>query len=116
MKNRDRIRERFLKNDVSRRLAGIAADLGRVASSARREAAGERVSEMLEESQYFIEWTAVETQPEVGELLAEIQVMLALWRLYWPESQKDPRQRNLLSVQAQQWSGRVLQLSGLANG
>jgi hypothetical protein len=36
MTNRDRIRERYLKDALPVRLAGLAADLSRVASSARR--------------------------------------------------------------------------------
>jgi len=45
---------------------------------------------MLEESQYFIEWTAAEAPAEMAEELVNLQVLLALWRLAWPEAQNSP--------------------------
>ena len=113
MKNRDRIRERFLRDDLPLRLGGLAADLERIASSARRPGGADRVSEMLEESQYFIEWTAAETPIEVAAELVDMQLMIALWRGAWPEAQHSASQRLLLSVQAHQWMHRVLGFSGL---
>ena len=111
MKNLERIRERFLGDTLSVRLMGLAADLSRVASSARRASGGEATLAMLEESQYFIEWTAAEVAPEVGEELVNLQVMIALWRRAWPEAEKSQRQRTLLAVQAKQWSDRVLEIA-----
>jgi hypothetical protein len=111
MKNRERIRERFLRDALPVRLAGLAAELSRVASSARRANGGAATLAMLEESQYFIEWIAAEVDPEVGEELVNLQVMLALWRRAWPEVEKSQTQRALLSVQSKQWSDWVLHLA-----
>jgi hypothetical protein len=113
MKNLERKRQRYLQDPLPIRLAGLATDLARVASSARHAAAGASVAEMLEESQYYIEWTAAEAPPEVGAELADIQVMLALWRKAWPEAQRQRTQRTLLSVQAKKWSDRIMGFSGL---
>ncbi len=95
------------------RLAGLAADLARVSSSARHAAGSEFVAQMLEESQYFIEWTAAEAEPEVAAELVDIQRMIALWRSAWPEAQNSLAQRTLLSVQAKKWSDQVLRYSGI---
>jgi hypothetical protein len=70
---------------------------------------------MLEESQYFIEWVAAETEPEVAAELVDIQVMVAGWRQVWAEAQSHPAHRALLSLQAQKWSEQVLGYSGLLN-
>ena len=113
MINKDRKRERFLRDPLPVRLAGLASDLARVASSARREVGAESVASMLEESQYFIEWTAAEAEPEVAAELVDIQRMVALWRKAWPEAQLSRTQRTLLSVQAKKWSDQVLAYSGL---
>lgn len=113
MKDAARVRERFLRDPLPRRLGGLAADLARVASSARQATGAESVARMLEESQHFIEWTAADTKPEVAAELVDIQVMLALWRRVWPEAQDDPRLRTLLSFQAKVWSNQVLDRSGL---
>jgi hypothetical protein len=69
------------------RLAGLAADLARIASSAWHETGAANVAEMLEESQYYIEWTAAEEDPEIAGGLVDIQILIALWRGAWPEAQ-----------------------------
>jgi len=110
LKNQERIQARYLRDALPARLIGLAADLGRVASSARHASGGEAVAGLLEESQYFIEWTAAEAPVDVAEELVNLQVMLALWRRAWPDAQHSQRQRSLLAVQAKQWSDRVLDL------
>jgi len=74
------------------RLAELAADLGRVASSARHATGSEAVAALLEESQYFIEWAAAGAPVEVAEelglpglvawLVLLLLVILASWRVY----------------------------------
>ena len=108
MKNHERIRERYLRDPLPLRLAGLAADLSRVASSARRATGGAAAAAMLEESQYLIEWTAAEAPAEVAEELVNLQVLIALWRRTWPEAQHNPLQRSLLAVQTKQWADQVM--------
>jgi len=116
MKNRERIQERYLRDGLPVRLMGLAANLGRVASSARRATGAEAVAALLEESQYFIEWTAVEAPPDVAEELVNLQVLLALWRRGWSEAQHSPQQRSLLAVQARQWSDRAVRYAEQVGG
>jgi hypothetical protein len=111
--NRDRKRERYLRDPLPIRLAGLAADFERIASSARHAAGAVSVTEMLEESQYYIEWTAAEAEPQVASELVDIQRMIAAWRRAWPEAQTSPAQRTLLSVQAKKWADQVLEYSGV---
>jgi hypothetical protein len=113
MKNLAEKRARYLADPLPKRLGALAADLARVASSARHLTRAESAALMLEESQHFIEWAAAETEPEVAAELVDIQVMVALWRQAWPEAQKNQFQRALLSTQAQKWSDQVLAFSGL---
>jgi hypothetical protein len=113
MIHKERKRERFLRDPLPVRLAGLAADLARVSSSARHETGAESVGSMLEESQYFIEWTAAEAEPEIAAELVDIQRMIALWRKAWPDAQNSRTQRTLLSVQAKKWSDLILSYSGL---
>jgi len=113
MIHKERKRERFLRDPLPVRLAGLAADLARVSSSARHASGAESVASMLEESQYFIEWTAAEAEPEIAAELVDIQRMVALWRKAWPDAQNNHTQRTLLSVQAKKWSDVVLVYSGL---
>ena len=113
MKHKERKKERYLRDPLPIRLAGLAADLARVSSSARHESGSASVEEMLEESQYYIEWTAAEAEPDVAAELVDMQRMIGLWRKSWPEAQKNNTQRTLLSVQAKKWSDQVLGFSGL---
>jgi hypothetical protein len=113
MENLLRIKERYMRDDLPRRLGGLAANLARISSSARHSGGAESVARMLEESRYFIEWTAAETEPEVAAELVDIQMMLSLWRSAWPEAQHNHLQRTLLSFSAKKWADRVLQYSGL---
>jgi hypothetical protein len=66
MNNKNRKKERFLRDAIPFRLAALAANLARVSSSARHETGGASVEEMLEESQYYIEWMAADVEPEIA--------------------------------------------------
>jgi hypothetical protein len=113
MKNKERKKERFLRDPLPIRLGSLAADLARIASSARHTNGVSSVSEMLEESQYYIEWTAADAEPEIAGELVDIQRLIALWRSAWPEAQHNQKQRTLLSIQAKKWSDQVLEYSRL---
>jgi hypothetical protein len=115
MKDQEKRYTRYMRDPLSIRLGGLAADLARIASSARREGGATTVDLMIEESRWFIEWTAAEAEPEVAVKLVDIQRMLGLWQRAWPEAQKQKTQRTLLAVQAKKWSDQVLDYSGLLN-
>ena len=116
MRNRERIQARYLQDTLPVRLIGLAANLGRVASSARRPTGAAAVAATLEESQHFIEWTAVDAPIEIAGELANMQVLLALWRRAWPEAQHRPLQRSLLAAQAKQWSDQALRYAEQVGG
>lgn len=113
MKDKTRVKARFLRDPIPRRMGGIAASLARISSSARREGGGESVAEMMQEVKYYIEWTAAELDPEVAADLVDIQIALALWQSGWAQAAKNRHQRNILSFQAKKWSDRVMAASGL---
>ncbi|HMN29386.1 MAG TPA: hypothetical protein PKE45_14650 [Caldilineaceae bacterium] len=110
---RQQKQKRFLRQPLPVQLGTIAADLARVTSLARHEQISAALDTMLEESLYFIEWTAAKAEPEIAAELVDIQLMIALWRKAWPEAQKHRAQRTLLSVQAKKWSDQILGYSGL---
>lgn len=68
---------------------------------------------MLEECQFYIEWTAGELEPEAAAEMVDIQVLIAMWRKAWPTAQQDATQRSLLSFLAKKWSDKALDYSGL---
>jgi hypothetical protein len=114
MKDKEKIRQRYLRDTLPRRLGGLAATLGRISSSARNSSDPAIVADLLDEARHFIEWTAGETEPEIASELVHIQTMLSLWQGAWDEVRNSRKQRILLSVQAKQWSDKALDFPGLS--
>jgi hypothetical protein len=110
VRNIEAIRTRYLRDDLRMRLGGIAANLARIDSCSSNPANWEAVQSMLEESEFFIEWTAPEAPLNVQALLVELQIKLALWNLKWPKIYTDPQERKKLSQLARTWSQNVLML------
>jgi hypothetical protein len=115
MKDWSTIRERYLRDDLTIRLGGLAANLSRIKSFAVHEASRAVVESLIDESKYFIEWTAADTDSDTAAKLVELQIQLARWQLNWTNIWSDPAQRSKMAEQASAWSQRVLEISGLLN-
>jgi hypothetical protein len=111
--NKEKLRERFLRDPLPRRLGGLAATLGRVSSVSRKSSDPTNVTRLLEEVKYMIEWTAADTEPEIAAELVSMQTLVTLWLRAWDKTSQHKEQRILLSVQAKHWSDRALDFSGL---
>ena len=111
--NKEKLRERFLRDPLPRRLGGLAATLGRISSSARKSTDPNVVSNLLDEAKHLIEWTAAEAEPETAAELVQMQTMITLWQRAWDEASQNPQQRLLLSMQAKDWSDKAVDFSGL---
>ncbi len=110
------VQERYLADSLNIRLGGLAADLARIVSFSRNIKAIKSVVGLLNESVYFIEWTAPDLLPDRVDdaaRLVDIQRGLTHWRWTWSEAQRDPTQRAKLAEQARAWSDEVLAMSGL---
>lgn len=113
MRDWDSYRERFVQDVLPIRLGGVSAKLARIQSASRHDEHNELVRNMLEDSEYLIEWTAPEAEIDVAGELVEIQVQLALWHLQWNSIWNDIERRNAVAARAGEWSERILDLSGL---
>jgi len=113
MRDLTAIRERYLRDGVPVRLGGLAANLSRIKSFAKHDAGRDAVESLINESKFFIEWTAADTESHVAAELAELQVQLARWQRNWADIWTDPSQRGSVAEQASAWSNRVLEMSGL---
>lgn len=109
------IRERYLSDDVSVRLGGLAANLSRIKSFANNEKNKSLVESLIDESKHFIEWTAQETEIETAAKLVELQVELALWQIKINHIWLDADQRKQISERSNVWSQEILMASGLLN-
>ena len=113
MKNWAVIRERYLSDDLPIRLGGLAANLSRIKSFVNHDANRDAVDSLIEESKFFIEWTATATDLEVAAELVELQIQLARWQRKWSTIWDDPALRREVAEQSNTWSKRLLTLSGL---
>jgi hypothetical protein len=112
MRNIEIIKNRYLKDDLPVRLGGIAANLARIASCSLNPVNCDAVVSMLEESKFFIEWTAPDTPLEVRAFLVELQIQLAFWQLVWPRVCHEPKEREELARLTALWSQMLLMLRG----
>ncbi len=113
---RPEIRARYLRDATPVRLGGLAANLARVVSFSKKQEAAGAVSSLLEESRYFIEWSAPDLLPErMADVvwLIELGRKLTRWQVNWHTAQHDPAARAQLAAQAQIWSDEILKMSGL---
>lgn len=113
MKDWTPIRERYLRDQLPVRLGGLAANLSRIKSFSAQEASREAVASLIDESKYFIEWTAAETEVTTAAQLVELQIQLARWQHNWLETWSNPLRRQQMAEQSAIWSQKVLELSGL---
>ena len=113
MKDWQAIRERYLKDPLPLRLGGLAANLARIKSFSDHPDHGDVVENLLNESKFFIEWTAFHAELELQAELVELQVQLACWQLNWKRIWNDPAERAAVAGKARIWSERILERSGL---
>jgi hypothetical protein len=113
MKNRDAIHDRYLRDKLPTRLGGLAANLSRIKSFAIHEVNREAVVGLIEESKFFIEWTAADADIDMAAELVELQIQLARWERNWENIWVDHEQRQQVIEQSTHWVEKVLEMSGL---
>jgi len=107
------LRKRYLRDALPVRLGGLAANLARITSFSDNDVNCELVERLLNESKFFIEWTAGDADIDTAAELVQLQLLLAAWQWSWKRIWSDPVQRQRVTEQARDWSGRVLERSGL---
>jgi hypothetical protein len=105
MRDVSRLRERFLRDGLDRRLGNIASNLLRLSSWLQMERGPEAMVDLIRETMAMIEWMG----DDATEELVNIQRELCRWRRIWPLAPA----RSLLAFRARQMSDRVLEASGL---
>lgn len=107
------IRERYLRDEPTIRLGGLAANLARIETFSQHPENKEAVAGLLEESAFFIEWTVSDVSHDVRVALVELQRLLVQWRRAWDRIWMDRDELSRVCAQAGGWSQRVLRLAGL---
>jgi hypothetical protein len=111
----EKLRSRYLQDSIPVRLGGLAANLARISSFSKNEGNQDAVSVSLQESKWFIEWTAGELDTQVADTLVRLQIQLAVWQIQSQEKWDDPKWRFELNIKTEEMSQRILKMSGLLN-
>ncbi len=113
MNQLESLRSRYLRDPVPTRLAGLAANLARVASFSRNDGHQPAVSATMLESKWFIEWTAAELSAEETAELVRLQSQLARWEIQAKDKWDNRAWRQNLMNESRRWSERLIGMSGL---
>lgn len=113
MNNLEEIRIRYMQDALPIRLGGLAANLARVCSFLKNPGNKDAVNGLLEESKYFIEWTAAETEIETAAQLVNLQIKLAQWQRMLASDWMNDETRNEIGHDAKAFSNEILRKSGL---
>jgi hypothetical protein len=105
--------EPYLRESVATRLGELAANLAQIQSFSNNDLNRDAVAHLIEESKFFIEWTAIDAGINQAAELVELQVQLASWQLSWSKIWADDVQRTKVAQQAKVWSESLLEMSGL---
>jgi hypothetical protein len=107
------IRERYLRDEPKIRLGGLASNLARIQSFSRHADNKDEVVQLVEESAFFVEWTAVDLPDDDKAILADLQRLLVGWRRLWHVIWEDQSRRDQVAREAGLWSQRILRVAGL---
>lgn len=115
MNNLEERKDRYLKDSLSIRMGGIAANLARVGSFVAFPQGKVAVGGLLEESKYFIEWTAAEFDIDTAVELVDIQRKLIRWQSSIDKFWDDEVMRKAVGAEAAGISELLIKRSGLLN-
>lgn len=91
----------------------LASDLAKISSFLENPKNTKAVSDILEESKFFIEWLAPEAPIHIKELFSEMQPKLALWQLLIFRNKEAQLNKKDLQHATKIWSSKLIKLSGL---
>ena len=105
MKDLERMRERFVRDEGPVRLGNLASNLLRLNKWIQSRHNDEAIVDLMREIAWFMEWCGDLASVE----LADMQREICRWRRVWPVEQV----RHILALRASQMSNRILESSGL---
>jgi hypothetical protein len=107
------IRERYMRDRPQLRLGGLASNLARITSFSVHAGHKDEVARLIEESAFFIEWTASDVDAVQRVALLDLQRTLVGWRRSWDSIWEHAEHRAEVAEAAADWSTQLLRVSGL---
>lgn len=107
------LKERYLRDAVPARLGNLASSVKRLGYFMNKKKYDARVQELLQECRLFSEWAAPEAETETQTALATLRLELINWQHNFQNTNGDDDWRAEINAACEQWSNRILELSGL---
>jgi hypothetical protein len=85
MQDWNRLKERFLKDTISTRMGGTAANLSRIKTLTQKAISRKTIEYLFQESKYFIEWMVRDVDVEIAVEFVELQRQIVNWQIHWAE-------------------------------
>jgi hypothetical protein len=98
---------------LSARLERLAENFLNMVSLSQEAQNSDAVLEILQESQVFLELTAIDLEVDRAFELAQIQRQLSRWHLHWSEIWATDESRLTIAHVAQPWVARVREMAGV---
>lgn len=105
MRDLERLRERFMRDEWPVRLGNLASDLLRLSQWVQMRRSDSEIVNLMREIAWCMEWAG----DGATEELADMQREICRWRRVWPVESV----RSILALRARQMSARALEISGL---
>ena len=113
MTNTEEIKKRYLQDTLAVRMGNLASNLLHIRTLSRMRKDKLAFVNLIEESQFFIEWTALEYEISITAELIDIQRLLAKWKLKVDAIWDDPVTLNAVGDEAKEISNYLVIKSGL---
>jgi hypothetical protein len=122
MRNWETAKANYLKHDRPHQLGHLASSLARIRTNIREvdEIGGQIAIAVIEECQYFTEWTitTLNTMQDESDLMLAQELLrlgrqLTGWKLHWPDLWQDRDKCLEIAAISEQWSRKMLERSGL---
>ena len=107
------LKERYLRDAVPARLGNLASSIKRLGYFIGKKKYGTTVQNLLLECRLFSEWAAPDAEFETHTALASLQLDLKNWQDYFLTAKEADDWRAEINAACEQWSNRILELSGL---
>jgi hypothetical protein len=115
--NLDNLKSQYLQNDIATQPGKLATNLTQIKALAQAGTEDQLAQDLIRESQFFIEWIVpsldLKTELNLATELVELQRQLSRWKLYCSRLWSGSSDRLQIARHSQEWSDRLLNLSGL---
>jgi hypothetical protein len=107
------LKELHLRDPVPIRLGNLASSVKRLGYLIRSKKSEKTIYQLFQECRQFVVWTITEVEFEIEAQLTALQLAIEDWQNNFQTMNGDEKWREEINTACEQWSNRLLELSGL---